>query len=88
MIVVTSMIAVTSMQRVAVHFDPVGSWLLVALVTVALLAVLLAVPPDRSRVSHGRVLVLVLLRLGAFLALRPSWRAAISTSPPMRSIAN
>ena len=37
------MIAVTSVQRVAVHFDPVGSWLLVALVTVALLAVLLAV---------------------------------------------
>ena len=63
------MIAVTTVQRVAVHFDPVGSWLLVAAVAAALVAVLLAVPPDRSRVSHGRVLVLVLLRLGGFLAL-------------------
>lgn len=72
------MIAVTSVQRVAVHFDPVGSWLLVALVAAALVAVLLAVPPDRSRVSGGRLLVLMLLRLGAFLAivlcmLRPSF---------------
>ena len=49
------MIAVTSVQRVAVHFDPVGSWLLGVLVAIALMAVLLAVPPDRSRVSGGRV---------------------------------
>ena len=63
------MTAVTTVQRVAVHFDPVGSWLLVAAVAAALVAVLLAVPPDRSRVSRGRVLVLVLLRLGGFLAL-------------------
>jgi hypothetical protein len=63
------MIATTSVQRVAVHFDPVGSWLLVAAVAVVLAAVLLAVPPDRSRVSRGRVLALVLLRLGGFLAL-------------------
>ena len=66
------------MQRVAVHFDPVGSWLLVVLVAIALMAVLLAVPPDRSRVSGGRLLALVLLRLGGFLALvlcmlRPSF---------------
>jgi len=72
------MIAVTSVQRVAVHFDPVGSWLLVALVAIALLAVLLAVPPDRSRVSGSRLLLLMLLRLGGFLALvlcmlRPSF---------------
>jgi hypothetical protein len=63
------MIAVTSVQRVAVHFDPVGSWLLVVLVAIALMAVLLAVPPDRSRVSGGRLLALMLLRLGGFLAL-------------------
>ena len=63
------MIAATTVQRVSVHFEPVGSWLLVALVAAALLAVLLAVPPDRSRVSRGGVLVLVLLRLGSFLAL-------------------
>lgn len=63
------MIAVTAVQRVAVHFDPVGSWPLVALVAMLLLAVLLAVPPDRSRVSRGRVAVLMLLRLGSFLAL-------------------
>jgi len=63
------MIAVTTLQRVAVHFDPVGSWLFVAMVAAVLLAVLLAVPPDRSRVSARRVLMLVLLRLGAFLAV-------------------
>jgi len=62
-------IAATTVQRVSVHFDPVGSWLLVALVAALLTAVLLAVPPDRSRVSRGRVLWLVLLRLGSFLAL-------------------
>jgi hypothetical protein len=42
------------------------------------MAVLLAVPPDRSRVSGGRLLALMLLRLGGFLALvlcmlRPSF---------------
>jgi hypothetical protein len=63
------MIAATTVQRVSVHFEPVGSWLLVALVAAALLAVLFAVPPDRSRVSRSGVLVLVLLRLGGFLAL-------------------
>ncbi len=63
------MIAATTVQRMAVHFDPVGSWLLVAVVTALLMAVLLAVPPDRSRVSRSRVLLLVLLRLGAFLSL-------------------
>jgi hypothetical protein len=63
------MIAAMTVQRMSVHFDPVGSWLLVAVVAVALLAVLLAVPPDRSRVSRGRLLLLVLLRLGGFLAL-------------------
>jgi hypothetical protein len=63
------MIAATTVQRMAVHFDPVGSWALVAVVTALLLVVLLAVPPDSSRVSRSRVLLLVLLRLGAFLSL-------------------
>ena len=63
------MIAVTTLQRVAVHFEPVGSWLLVALVAALLAAVLLSTSPDRSRVTRGRVLLLVLLRLGAFVAL-------------------
>ena len=63
------MIAVTTVQRLAVHFDPVGSWLIVAAVAAVLAAVLLAFPPDRSRVSRTGVLVLVLLRLGAFLSL-------------------
>jgi hypothetical protein len=54
---------------VSVEFDPVGSWLMVAVVAALLLAVLLAVPPDRSRVSRGRGLALALLRLAAFLAL-------------------
>ena len=77
------MIAATTVQRVSLHFDPVGSWLLVAVVAIALLAVLLAVPPDRSRVSGSRLLLLMLLRLGGFLALvlcmvRPSF---VSTRP-------
>jgi len=63
------MIAVSTLQQTSVHFDPVGGWLVVAAMTAALLAVLVAVPPDRSRVSGGRLLALVLLRLGAFLAL-------------------
>jgi len=38
-------------------------------VTLALAAVLFAIGPDRSRVSAAGRTVLVLLRLGAFLAL-------------------
>ncbi|MFM1996848.1 MAG: hypothetical protein RLZZ111_1235 [Planctomycetota bacterium] len=63
------MIAVTSVQRVSMHADPVGSWWFVAAVAAVLVAVMLAFPPDRSRVSAGRVLALVLLRLAAFLTL-------------------
>ncbi len=58
-----------SLQEVSLHFDPVWSWAFVAVVALALLAVLLAVPPDRSRVSPTGRLVLSLLRLAAFLAL-------------------
>ena len=65
------MIAATTLEDVSLHFDPVGSWTLVALVTLALAAVLLAVPPDRSRAGGRRLMMLVGLRLAAFLALWP-----------------
>lgn len=55
--------------EMAVQFDPVGSWSFVAAVTVALFAVLVFVGPDRSRVRGGRLLVLTLLRVAAFLVL-------------------
>jgi hypothetical protein len=63
------MIAVTALDDFAVQLDPVGSWPLVGIVAFLLVAVLFAVAPDRSRVSGGRLMALVLLRLGAFLAL-------------------
>ena len=59
----------TWLDELTVQFDPVGSWAFVAVVTLALAAVLLAVPPDRTRLSGGRRLSLVALRLAAFLAL-------------------
>ena len=64
----TSVLAL-ALGELSVDCDPVVSWWFVALVTLALLAVLLAVGPDRSRVPPGRRLALVLLRAGAFLAL-------------------
>ncbi|MFN9368337.1 MAG: hypothetical protein ACK6CT_06155 [Planctomycetia bacterium] len=63
------MIATTALRELSLQFEPVGSWLGVAIVAAALLAVLLAVPPDRSRVSRRQVLALVALRLAAFLAV-------------------
>ena len=57
------------LHDVSVAFDPVGSWTTLAVVTAALAAVLFAVGPDRSRVTPGRRLVLVLVRLAAFVAL-------------------
>ncbi|NDC64144.1 MAG: hypothetical protein EBZ59_09225, partial [Planctomycetia bacterium] len=63
------MIATAAVEDFAVHFDPVGSWSVVAVVAGLLVAVLFAVGPDRSRVSGGRLTALVLLRLGAFLAV-------------------
>ncbi len=63
------MIAVTTLEEVTVHFDPVGSWGFVALVTALLAAVLVAVPPDRTRAGGRRLAALVGLRLLAFLAL-------------------
>ena len=43
----------TWLDELTVQFDPVGSWAFVAVVTLALAAVLLAVPPDRTRLSGG-----------------------------------
>jgi len=63
------MSATSSLREVSLSFEPVGSWLFVGLLTAALAVVLLAVPPDRSRVTGTRLTTLVLLRLGAFLAL-------------------
>lgn len=64
------MIAAGGMLRdVSVAFDPVGSWWVIAAVTAAFAVVLLAVGPDRSRVTPGRRRALVLVRLAAFLAL-------------------
>ena len=59
----------TWLEELTIQCDPVGSWAFVAVVTLALAAVLLAVPPDRTRISGGRRLWLVALRLAAFLAL-------------------
>lgn len=57
------------LQEIALDCDPVVSWWFVGMVTAALVAILLAVGPDRSRVGPGRRVALVLLRCGAFLAL-------------------
>lgn len=59
----------TWLRELSIHFEPVGSWTLVGVVAAALLAVLLAVPPDRTRLAPGRWLWLVGLRMAAFLAL-------------------
>ena len=58
-----------TLRELSIDCDPVGSWWFVAAVTAVLVAVLLAVGPDRSRVPPGRRLALVLLRTLAFLAL-------------------
>lgn len=62
-------LAAIPVEDVAIHVDPVGSWTLVGVVAAVLAAVLVFVGPDRTRVSSGRLAALVLLRLGAFLAL-------------------
>ena len=57
------------LEEVSLHLDPVWSWVFVTAVAAGLLAVLLAFPPDRSRLSPTGRIALVLLRMGAFLAL-------------------
>jgi hypothetical protein len=63
------MIAASLLHDTALNLDPVGSWWFLGIVTLALAAVLFAVAPDASRLTATGRLVLVLLRLGAFLAL-------------------
>lgn len=58
-----------ALQELSLDCDPVVSWWFVGLVTAALVAVLLVVGPDRSRVPPWRRVVLVVLRTAAFLAL-------------------
>jgi hypothetical protein len=60
---------ITWLDELSLQFDPVGSWAFVALVTLALAVVLVAVPPDPTRLSGSRRLWLVGLRLAAFLCL-------------------
>jgi hypothetical protein len=63
------MIAATMLRDIAIQADPVGSWWLLGLVTCGLAAVLFLLGPDPSRITAARRMLLVLLRLGAFLAL-------------------
>jgi hypothetical protein len=59
----------TWLEELSVGFEPVGSWTFVAAVAVVLAVVLLATPPDRTRIDFRRRFMLTALRLGAFLAL-------------------
>lgn len=59
----------TWLEELSVGFEPVGSWTFVAAVGIALAIVLIATPPDRTRVDFRRRFLLTALRLGAFLAL-------------------
>jgi hypothetical protein len=59
----------TWLEELVVSFEPVGSWAFVAVVALALAAVLIAIPPDRSRVDGRRRFTLIALRLAAFLAV-------------------
>jgi hypothetical protein len=65
----TCLLAITTVEDLAIQFDPVGSWILVGAVAAILAVVLFLVGPDRTRVSRKRVTALVLLRLGAFVTL-------------------
>ncbi len=53
----------------SIHFDPTGTWLGMSLLIVAFACLLFILAPDRSRLSRGRRLVLILLRTSAFLVL-------------------
>jgi len=59
----------TWLEELVVAFEPVGSWTLVIIVTMALAAILIAVPPDRTRIDGRRRSVLVAIRLLAFLTV-------------------
>ena len=53
----------------SIHFDPTGTWLGITSLIVAFACLLFILAPDRSRLSRGRRLVLILLRTSAFLVL-------------------
>ena len=53
----------------SIHFDPTGTWLGISLLIVAFACLLFILAPDRSRLSRGRRLTLILLRTSAFLVL-------------------
>lgn len=53
----------------SIHFDPTGTWLGMSLLIVAFACLLFVLAPDRSRLSRGRRLALILLRTSAFLLL-------------------
>ncbi len=59
----------TWLEELVVAFEPIGSWAFVAVVAIALAAVLVMFPPDRSRIDGRRRFVLIGLRLAAFLAV-------------------
>ena len=63
------MIAASLLHDLSLQLDPVGSWWLLVPVTAALVAILVAVGPDPSRVSPAGRAALVLLRLAAFVSL-------------------
>ena len=55
--------------ELAIQFDPVGSWAFVAFVATALIAVLVFLGPDRSRLTPERFATLMALRIAAFMLL-------------------
>jgi hypothetical protein len=59
----------TWLEELVVSFEPVGSWAFVAVVALALAGVLIAVPPDRTRVDGRRRFLLIAIRLAAFFAV-------------------
>ncbi|MFM7243245.1 MAG: hypothetical protein ACKO40_03595 [Planctomycetaceae bacterium] len=63
------MTAAGTIEELSLQWDPIWSWVFVTLVAIALLAVIIAVPPDRSRLSRSGRLVLSALRFAAFLAV-------------------
>jgi len=80
-------LAAAPIEDVTLHVDPVGSWMVVAAVVVALAAVLFMLGPDRTRVSSSRLAMLVAVRLATFVALvacmlRPTFVATKKARQP------
>ena len=53
----------------SIHFDPTGTWLGITLLIVSFACLLFVLAPDKSRLSPGQRLTLILLRTSAFLVL-------------------